>query len=242
MGAATSSHAGAQQHSSAREESRHQSAKTVVKSRATEPPPDPESSSSSSEDDNDSDRDWSPPPQLRRSEQRRSRANQPTRQSSQDRSRHRYDGSQGRTERQAAVDAAREFTGARRQEQEDSRGQQGRYPSRHREPSTGRPVNGQSSEQDTASTVSQDFRRRAQANDIDVRAPSDRGDLRRQRGLAEYDRQTRQRAQIADDEALARRLDRGAVQDTQRQETQPLQAPQPGQWATRGQPQYPAAS
>ena len=55
-------------------------------------------------------------------------------------------------------------------------------------------------DQERASTVSQEFSRRAWNNGISVRATSDRGDLRRQRGLAEYDRQTRQRAQIADDE------------------------------------------
>ena len=78
-------------------------------------------------------------------------------------------------------------------------------------------------------------------NNIDVRAPSDRGDLRRERGLAEYGQLTRQRAQIAEDAALARRLAGGATQDSRQQETRLPQAPQPSQWATRGQPQYPAA-
>ena len=90
--------------------------------------------------------------------------------------------------------------------------------------------------------MSQEFGRRARANNIDVRAPNNRDDLRRQRGLAECDDLTRQRAQIAQDAALARRLDRSANQDDyQLPEPPQPQAQQPDQSVSRNQARPPPA-
>ena len=122
-----------QQHSSAKEESGREE-RTQPKSRVTQQLPERIlSSSSSSDNDSDSSRDWSPPPQLRRSEQRSYQVNPGPRQSSRDRGRPTRDGSRGLTERQAAVEATREFTSGRRHD-EDSR----RHQSRRYERSTGR--------------------------------------------------------------------------------------------------------
>ena len=194
-------------------ESGHQSSRTVPKSRASQPAPEPESSgSSSSEHDTDSEDDHPPPPPQRHGAQRRGQAEAPAAsQSSRERGSHRDGGSQGRTERQSAVETVRAFTGGRRSEEDTTRPRSNGYQSQEYEPAAASQSAQQPTREPTSytSSIFNEFERRAGANGIDVRAPSDRGDLRRQRGLAEYGHLTRQRAQIAEDAALAREMDAG---------------------------------